>query len=119
MIYDPNFNPDTLRRISPQQIAAMLLKEYSDEKVKRFFKWRNARPHLYPAFEAEFLRRARMGAERISSKDIFEHLRKEFKDQGEGDFAVDNTWYGFFARIVVFKYPEFRDLIEINHRRAA
>lgn len=69
---------------------------------------------LWKLYQRKALELIQLGAERLSSKGIFERLREDVSLGKIGEFKAPNEFTPLYARIFVFKFPQYKNLFEFK-----
>jgi hypothetical protein len=79
--------------------------------VDKFFAYHTENPKIWELFERHALRQIEQGYFRLSSKAIFEDVRRdpELIKNGESVFKCSNSFTAYYGRIFAVKYPQFAD----------
>jgi hypothetical protein len=76
------------------------------ETIRHALEWIKNNRDVWVAFEDKVLEAIERGDKYISSKGIFEDLRRDFQRRGSYKFKFSNSYTAYLARLFVAKYPE-------------
>lgn len=97
---------------------AALLQEGTDEKtLDEFWRWHNANPMVWKAFEEKALEGINKGLKKWGAKGIAEVIRWDMAVETKTELKFDNNFAPLYARIFALKWPLFKDFFEFRELR--
>lgn len=94
-----------------QKLTEMFLAEGVPlARVTEFFQDYDKNPLIWKLFCKECKEQFKKGVKRLSSKAIFEDIRRDPEVQRLGIFKVSNTMTAYYARAFKYCYPEIGKL---------
>jgi len=84
---------------------------------KDFLEYHKTNPHLYAAFKNIALRAIRLGFTNYGAKGIFEIIRWERAERGDGEFKINNNFAPLFTRLFENEFPQHKNFF--RKRRSA
>jgi hypothetical protein len=91
--------------------AALFAEGVSLETIEAFRAYHVANPEVWKHFE-EFAIDAIQSKAKIGAKGIFERVRWEVEVAKRGEFAVNNNFASYYARVFELKYTQHRGFFE-------
>lgn len=82
-----------------------------------FLKWHDANPVVWKLFEQKALALVKSGKKRWGAKAIMQVIRYERAEKEGGqfdDYAVNNNYPAYYARVFALKHPQFKDFFEFR-----
>jgi hypothetical protein len=76
---------------------------------KDFIEYHKTNPHLYEAFKNIALRAINLGFQNYGAKGIFEIIRWERAERGDGEFKINNNYAPLFTRLFDNEYPQHQN----------
>lgn len=90
------------------------------ETVEKFLEWNAKNRNVWRMFEAETIKLIRAGKTHWGAKAICELIRykRAIEEGGQfDDYAVNNNFSAYFARVFIVKYPAHADFFETREIR--
>jgi len=87
---------------------------------EKFEAFHAANPHVFQEFARRALMLRRQGRERYGAKSIFEGMRWDWAKRTNdpaSDFALNNNYTAFYARLAVERHQELEGFFEMRTRR--
>jgi hypothetical protein len=88
-----------------------------------FDQYHKDNPHIYAYFCQYALDWIKSGAKKISSKQIIGRIRWHLEVDVQGEeaskFKINDIYSAHYARLFVTDFPEYEELLEFRHLRAA
>jgi len=106
-------------------IEALALQGVDRNSAILFLRYHAAHPQIWTAYKAKVFNEITAGRKRVSSKAVFEDLRRELATRGPDGFVADNRFASCYSRLFAARFPEHAGLFEfrpfkgISERRAA
>lgn len=100
-----------------EAIGALVADGLNVETAYMFVQWHKANPIVWQKFERKALALIAKGKKRWGAKAIMEYVRFERAEEEGGefdDYAVNNNYPAYYARIFAFKYPQHKDFFEFR-----
>jgi len=87
---------------------------------ERFENFHEKNPHIFENLRNLAEYHAKRG-ERISVKLLFEEMRNIYRmgTNGDGEYAINNNYTSFYARMLIDRCPHLAGRIEIRKQRVA
>lgn len=79
------------------------------DTVKHALRWIKENHDVWLAYEDKVLEAIHSGQTYISSKAIFEDLRRDFQRRNSSEFKFSNNYTAYLARVFIAKYPQHED----------
>lgn len=83
----------------------------------QFLAWHEANPSVWQMFEEKALNLINSGKKRWGAKAIFEVIRYERAEKEGGqfeDYAVNNNYPAYYARVFAMKHPQHKKFFEFR-----
>jgi hypothetical protein len=97
--------------------SALIADGVAWETVRSFVAWHSRNPSVWRKFENKALALIAKGKQRWGAKAIFEVIRYERAEEEGGqfdDYAVNNNYPAYYARIFAAKYPQHSKFFEFR-----
>lgn len=89
------------------------LKGYDDASKKAFWDYHAANPMIYEKLKFYAKQLKDTGRKQFGIRAIFERIRWDMVfDFNKEDFKINNTYSPFYARLLIFDFPEFKGFFE-------
>ncbi len=85
--------------------------------IAHFMKWHRENPSVWTLFEQKALNLIKSGKKRWGAKAIMEVIRYERAEKEGGqfdDYAVNNNYPAYYARVFAMKHPEHKGFFEFR-----
>ena len=87
---------------------------------QQFAAFHRSNPHVYEALVAEARELKKLGVRQISIRDLVAFVRREnIRIRRTDDFRINNNHTSRFARLIIEKHPELRDVIAVRELKRA
>jgi hypothetical protein len=83
----------------------------SDETIAKFLGYHRNNPEVWRWFEV-FAKNAAESGKKLGAKAVMERVRWEVEICSTGEFAINNNYTSYFARVFAAKHPQFKDYFE-------
>jgi len=104
--------------MNKENVIGALLADGVDLKTSMLFlAWHDANRTVWKMFEAKALKLIASGKEHWGAKAIFEVIRCERAENEGGqfkDYAVNNNYPAYYARVFALKYPQHKNFFEFR-----
>ena len=101
-----------------EEVIGSLLADGVDIKTTlSFLAWHEANPTVWKMFESKAKNLILSGKKRWGAKAIFEVIRYERAEKEGGqfeDYAVNNNYPAYYARVFALKYPQHKNFFEFR-----
>lgn len=84
------------------------------ETVEKFLDWHKANPEVWKAFESVAMDVINTGSKKWGAKAVVEVARWKLRIERRQDYAVNNNFTAYYARIFALKYPQHADFFEFR-----
>jgi hypothetical protein len=99
----------------PEVISSLLSDGYELQSINKFIEYHKANKKIWEVFEQAAVQLCNQGKTRLSSKALFEDLRRSEVIQAiYKDWKVNNTYSSFYPRIFELYYPQFKGRFEMR-----
>lgn len=89
------------------------LKGYDDESKKSFWDYHAQNPMIYEKLKIYAKQLKDTGRRQFGIRAIFERIRWDmYLEYNKSDFKINNTYSPFYARLLIFDFPEFEGFFE-------